>query len=148
MNVGRWKPAVEKRWLLLVSGIAWTAVGLTLCFLAYGWLAAQQDTTFLLAIAGVAIALPVYRLGFSRLARKNIKRIALLPPHCCLFAFQDARAYLVASFMSVMGVAMRSAPVPKPVLAIVYIAIGGGLFLSSLHYYARLLRAARWASNR
>jgi hypothetical protein len=40
-----------------------------------------------------------------------------------------------------LGIYLRVySPIPKPALAIFYIGIGGSLFLSSLHYYARVLR--------
>jgi hypothetical protein len=38
-----------------------------------------------------------------------------------------------------LGIFLREySPIPKPVLAILYLAIGGGLFLSSFLYYKHL----------
>ncbi len=40
------------------------------------------------------------------------------------------------------GVLLRHSAIPKPYLAILYAAIGGGLFLSSFVYYGQLQRMA------
>lgn len=139
MNLEEWKPAVEKHWLLLLSGIVWTAVGVILCLFAYGWLTSlQQVGTAPLALAGIVLGLLIYRFGFSRIAHQNIRRICLMRGKVCAFAFQDGRSYLIAGFMSGLGIAIRSSAFPKHYLAIMYLGIGGGLFLSSLHYYRRL----------
>lgn len=141
MSFERWKPAVDKRWLLLLSGIVWTGVGVVLCVLALGWLASPPGVGAApLALAGMLLALGMYRFSFSPIAFQNIRRICSMRGKVCAFAFQGGRSYLIAGFMGGLGLAMRSSPIPKPYLAVMYLAIGGGLFLSSLHYYRRLQR--------
>ena len=142
MKLQRLKPAVEKHWLLLLSGIVWTGFGVVLCLFAFSWLASvQQVGAAALALAGIVLACLIYRFGFSRIARQNIRRICLMRGKVCAFAFQGGRSYLIAGFMSGLGIAIRSSAMPKPYLAIMYLGIGGGLLLSSLHYYRRLLRS-------
>jgi len=141
VSFGSWKPAVEKRWLLLLSGIAWTGIGVLLSALAYGWLASLPGVGAApLALAGMLLALGMYRFSFSQIARQNIRRICLMRGKVCAFAFQGTRSYLIAGFMGGVGIAMRSSPIPKPYLAVMYLGIGGGLFLASLHYYRGLRR--------
>ncbi len=139
MDLRRYTPAVERHWLLLTAGVVWTVVGGMLVVFASEWLALvgwRSEAVF--GGAGVLAALAVYRFGFSRLAVKNGERIVGLVGRRCLFSFQAWRSYLVVAFMMALGIALRSSPIPKPYLAVLYLAIGGGLFFSSLHYYRRI----------
>jgi hypothetical protein len=137
----RWKPALPRIWLYLLSGLMWSAVGLMLCFLAYGWLLQVEVlNALLLAAAGVLLGTAIYRFGFLGLAIKNINRIQLLPAKACLFAFQEWKSYPLIAVMIALGITLRHSPIPKPYLAVLYIGIGLGLFLASLHYYLSLVK--------
>ena len=57
-----------------------------------------------------------------------------------MFSFQAWKSYLLVAFMIALGITLRHSALPRPILAGVYLAIGGALFLSSLRYY-RLLGA-------
>jgi hypothetical protein len=141
---GKVFPAVNKRWLYLLAGVIWTGVGLLLIHLAYGWLLpVERWCALLLALAGVLLALAVYRFLFAWFADKNIRRINnLLRDKVCIFAFQRWTSYLLVAFMVALGVSLRKySPIPKPLLAVMYIGIGGGLFLASFRYYAHILRS-------
>ena len=132
----RWKPALPRVWLYLLSGLMWSGVGLLLCFLAYRWLLqAEVLNALLLALAGVLLGTVIYHFGFLGLAIKNIHRIQLLPAKACLFAFQEWKSYPLIAVMITLGIMLRHSPIPKPYLAVLYIGIGLGLFLASLQYY-------------
>ena len=140
------KPAVGKGWLFLTAGLMWTAVGLFLNSLAYGWLKPLDWRHVLpFALAGLALALTIYAFGFSRFANKNIRRIHNIPAQrVCLFAFQQWHSYPLVAFMISLGIFLRKySPIPKPYLAILYVGIGGSLFLASFHYYRQLASATR-----
>jgi hypothetical protein len=140
----KFKPAVSKIWLLAAAGLMWSAVGIMLCRLAYQWLLSVSYLwEFIDAIAGLLLAVTLYYFGFSRIAKKNIQRLILYPDKACFFAFQAWRSYLVIVVMILLGVFLRHAPVPKYYLSILYIAIGGALLLSSIHYYVWIWRLAR-----
>lgn len=137
----RWKPAIPRAWLYLLSGLMWSAVGLMLCFLAYGWLLQVEGlNALLLAAAGVLLGTAIYRFGFLGLAIKNIHRIQLLPEKACLFAFQEWKSYPLIAVMIALGITLRHSPIPKPYLAVLYIGIGLGLFLASVQYYLFLAK--------
>ena len=139
--MSKWKPALPKPWLKLLSGLMWSGVGIMLSRLAWGWLQ-PLDTSqaAILAIAGVLLAMGIGGLGFGPLARKNLGRIARLPSRPCLFAFQAWTSYPLVMVMIGMGMVLRHSPFPKPWLAVLYLGIGGGLFLASIHYYAELVK--------
>ena len=87
----KWKPGAAKKWLYSSAGLMWSAVGVMLCYLAFGWLKPIPiDRWILLTLGGVLLAVIIYAFGFSKLADKNIQRISnLTGDKICLFAFQE-----------------------------------------------------------
>jgi hypothetical protein len=137
------RPTLPRPWLMALAGLMWTAVGLMLCRYAFGWLAHPPTWPRLgLGLVGLAGAVAVYRLGFRRLARQNIARIRQLNDRPCLFSFLAWKSYAIVAVMITGGVLLRHSAIPKSYLAILYAAIGGGLFLSSFVYYGHLYRTA------
>jgi hypothetical protein len=135
--------AVNKIWLHLLAGVMWAGVGIMLVSLAARWLGLVLPyQTVLLLLAGLGLAAAIYFFGFSKFALKNARRIEAYPKErVCLFAFQKWTSYPLVLFMISLGIYLRVySPIPKPFLAILYIGIGGGLFLSSLHYFAQVSR--------
>lgn len=142
-NLQKFKPGVHKVWLQLLAGIVWFGVGVMLISFAASWLKPVLITTMLLLIlAGVLLAAGVYYFGFSKLAKKNIVRInGYKGKRICLFAFQGWTSYPLVVFMIFLGIFLRTNPIfPKPLLAVLYLGIGGGLLSASLHYFATVNR--------
>ncbi len=143
-------PTVNKNWLHLLAGLLWTAVGVMLLSRAAGWLKPLGMAGALpYAIAGMFLALVFYFLTFSRLAGKNVKRIEQMSrKKIGIFAFQAWKSYLIIMFMIVLGITLRHyTALPKPLLAIIYIGVGGGLFLSSRRYYEHLWNGRNTANG-
>ena len=134
--VKRYVPALPKIWLLLIAGLAWSSIGLFLNLTALAWLPplSNSNTPILLGI-GLLLALAIGILGFSLFAKKNIQRIQRLPEKACVFAFQEWTSYPLVIVMITMGFFLRHSSIPKTLLAPMYIGIGGGLIIASLHYY-------------
>ncbi len=133
------KPAVPKYWLVALAGVVWSAVGVMLCRWAYQWLVGiQWQWSISMGSLGIFLAGVAYRFGLSNIAQKNIDRLCLLSDKACIFAFQAWRSYIIVIIMIFLGTTIRRSPLPKYLLAIVYLTMGGALFLSSLHYYHRL----------
>jgi uncharacterized membrane protein len=143
MTLKSLKPAVSKPWLIAIAGLMWTGVGVMLCGLAYHWFVnVNTGVAVILGALGTGMALAAYHFGFSKIARRNIKRLSQLTEKTCVFAFQTWKGYLIICFMIMLGAILRSSPIPKPYLAILYTTIGGAIFLSSLHYHSLLWRLA------
>jgi hypothetical protein len=146
-------PAVPKYWLIAMAGLMWSVVGIMLCRLAYIWLASVNWSLGLpLGLIGIISALAVYGYGFSKIALKNIHRLCLLSDKCCIFAFQAWKSYLVIIFMIMLGIALRHSPIPRHFLAVIYLTIGGALFVSSFHFYrcvwrVKILKQPCWPHN-
>lgn len=133
-------PAVGKRWLFLAAGVVWLGVGMMLIRFASSWLRVAASPLGYLA-AGISLAAGIYLLGFSKMAKKNIRRIhAIARKRICFFAFQGWRSYPLVLFMVFLGMYLRLySPIAKPLLAVLYLGIGGGLSSSSLHYFRQVL---------
>jgi hypothetical protein len=65
MTLKSLKPAVTKSWLIGLAGLMWTGAGLTLCRLAYNWLAIINiGISIISGGLGIVMALGAYYLGF------------------------------------------------------------------------------------
>lgn len=137
----RFKPAVGKGVLLLLSGVMWIAVGIMLLHYAYQWLVERGGIPALvLAVIGLVCSLAIHHFGFLKIVDKNLSRILPLKGKRCVFAFQPWKSYLIILVMVGMGIGLRHSPIPKPYLAVLYLGIGMALILSSLRYLRVFLR--------
>lgn len=149
MTLSQLKPAVPKCWLFAASGVMWSGVGLMMCLTGAGWLLQEGivwGTGF--ELLGLALAVLTVRWGFGGIARKNIRRLRRLPDRGCFFAFQAWKSYLLIMIMIALGVTLRHSPIPRNLIAVVYTAVGGALFLGSFHYYRHLVRLMQAAIRR
>ena len=132
------KPAVLKKYLLIISGLMWAIVGVMLLRFAYIWMMGlKPGLTIEVLVAGIALGLGIAKLGLSKISRRNIRRINLLPDKACLFAFQAWKSYITIALMVSMGIYLRThSIVDESHLAVIYTAMGFALLLSSTPYYA------------
>ena len=115
-------------------------VGLALCSMAVYWLFTVPGNWIIALLTGLIAGLIVYYFGFLKLVRKNRTRIREQAPgdrKVCLFAFQSWRSYIIIIIMMALGFTLRHLPISRMYLVPVYLAIGIGLFLASLHYYSK-----------
>jgi drug/metabolite transporter (DMT)-like permease len=146
----RIKPGLPKNGLLMIAGLMWTGVGIFLISLAWEWIFIPAvENRWAYWIPGIFLAVLIYSFGFSRLARKNCQRIQSLPvDRPCLFAFQEWQSYPLVLFMIALGITLRKfTPLPKPLLGILYLGIGGGLGLASFLYYQEILKRFQKQDN-
>jgi hypothetical protein len=129
----RLKPAIDKKYLLLFSGLMWMGVGIMLISFVSQWLK-NDSHLFPFLIYGFAAAMVIHHFGFLRLAKKNIKRILSLEGKPCAFSFMTWKSYLLVMFMVAFGITLRHSLIPKNYLSVLYLGIGLALFLSSIRY--------------
>lgn len=144
--ISKLKPGVAKIWLQLTAGLVWFGVGLMLMGYAHRWLEPiGVSTKYIFALSGIILAVGIYFFGFSKLARRNIRRVDdMKGKKICFFAFQSWTNYPLVVFMIALGIFLRVySPMPKWLLAIGYLGIGGGLFGASLHYFTHIARMVR-----
>ena len=133
-------PRADKKVLIFLAGLMWCMVGVMLLRYASLWLINASGTDKLIFVPlGLAAAVPIYRLGFLKLAEKNLLRLLPLESPRCLFSFMTWKSYLIVPVMITMGITLRNSPMPKTWLSIIYTGIGLGLFLSGLQYMRTLV---------
>ena len=136
-----YKPGVSRNVLLFVAGFVWVCAGSYLLFLAILWLSAAENINlFIFAGSGVGLALLIHHLGFLRIVDQNLNRIIPMQGERCLFSFMPWKSYLIIAVMIFVGFLLRHSDLPKSYLAILYIAIGLALILSSKRYMRVFLR--------
>lgn len=140
MNYSRLKPTVKRKWLIIISGLMWSAVGIFLNILAFNWLKSFEIAQlFITILMGLLAGWVIAHFGFGNIANKNIDRILAYPKEVCVFAFQEWKSYILIAFMMSMGIFLRTTGIiPKALLAPMYIGIGTALFLASFKYYRNL----------
>jgi hypothetical protein len=137
-------PAIDKRFLVALSGIMWSIVGIALCKLAFIWLSqSNANNAVWFGATGILLSLLIHHFGFLKLVDKNITRIAAKEGKVCVFAFQPWKSYLIIAIMIGMGIALRHSALPKPYLSIIYLGFGGAMMLSSLRYYRIFFKLIR-----
>lgn len=136
LKLKKFDPAIDKRFLVALSGIMWIIVGIALCRLAFIWLSqSTANNAVWFGAAGILLSLLIHHFGFLKLVDKNIARIAAKEGKVCIFGFQPWKSYLIIAIMIGMGMALRHSALPKHYLSIIYIGFGGAMILSSLRYY-------------
>ena len=139
--LNKFKPSVNKKCLILISGVMWSGVGVLLNWIASQWLSDFEQWQIIFTYSvGILMGLIIASFGFSKLAQRNSDRIMGYPEKVCVFGFQRWQMYILIVIMMSMGFFMRTTTfIPKYLLAPVYVGIGLALFISSFVYYKNLL---------
>lgn len=133
---------VSKKYLLLISGILWSGVGLFLNILAFNWfLKVDSHYSFMLPAEGLFIGLMIAVFGLNRVMQKNSSRIMSLPESSHILHFQAKKSYLLVAVMMTMGIVIRNTNLLPQIFKIPsYIAMGTGLFLTSFGYFKKFFQ--------
>lgn len=141
MDIKKFKPAVDKRILVLLAGLMWCGVGVMLVLFAITWLKIFNGSgSLIFYICGFLAAMPIHHFGFLKIVDKNLNRLLPVTEKKCVFSFMTWRSYLTVLIMVSMGIALRHSAIPKQYLSILYNGIGLALFLSGLRYMRFFLK--------
>lgn len=135
MNIEKFKPAAGKRIRVFLAGLVWICAGILLLSFSASWLEGFfADGSLKFTWAGILLALAIHHFGFLRIVDKNLGRLLPVNEPRCVFSFISWKSYITIAVMVSLGVLLRHSPIPKPLLAILYIGIGLALILSSVRY--------------
>jgi hypothetical protein len=141
MNLKRFTPRTDKRILIFLAGLMWCGVGVMLIRYAISWLSScPKKEQIIFYSVGFLGALPIHIFGFSKIADKNLKRLAPMKEKKCVFSFMTWKSYLIVLFMVSLGITLRHSSLPKRYLSLIYNGIGLALFLSGLRYFKTLFQ--------
>jgi len=128
----RWKPAARARTHLLAAALLWTVVGLGLAAAGIAWsFGSAFPWSLLLAGAGVAAGVVKGRLVILKMADRNTARIIARGDGRCLVGFLAPKTWLLVAAMMASGIILRRSGVPRPILGVLYTAVGTGLLIGS-----------------
>jgi len=130
------KPAIQKKYLILLAGIAWFDVGIMLTDKAFVWFIESDIKIFVFSLIAFGFALVFHHVGFLRIADKNLRRIAKMEGGLrCAFSFIRWQSYILILVMISFGILLRHSGLPMHYVGIVYLTIGLSLMFSSIRYF-------------
>jgi hypothetical protein len=128
----RKKPAARVRTHLLAAALLWTIVGFGLAAVGLVWcFTLRPPWSFGLAVAGLAVGTLKGFYIIRRIARGNSARLIARGDGHCLGGFLSAKTWLLVLAMMASGILLRQSPIPRPVLGVIYAAVGTGLLIGS-----------------
>ena len=140
----RWKPAALARTHLVAAAGLWTVVGLGLAAAGLAWCSGPAlPWSVVLAGAGLAAGLVKGRFVIRRMAERNAGRIIARGDGRCLGGFLSAKTWLLVAVMMVSGMVLRRSAVPRPILGVVYTAVGTALLAGSVILWRASKRPAQ-----
>jgi len=129
----KFKPAVKRKTLLLLSASLWAVIGFMLVCKGMFRLTPLPDYKLIIVISATLAATLKSRFMLDRAADKAIKRILFLKDGTCLGAVYSIKTWLLVLCMIGMGVILRSSSLPMTLLSFIYLTIGLALMASSRH---------------
>ena len=130
-NIRKLKPGVARKVHVLSAALLWTAIGGLLLYRGISYLLPSGE--FWLGGVGVAAGTIKSLLILGRSALKGLERIKKFSNNTCIGAVYSWKTWLVVLAMITMGMMMRKASLPEPLIGTVCIAIGWALVFSSRH---------------
>lgn len=128
----RWKPAAGVRTHLFSAALLWTAVGSALSVAGIAWcFGPALPWPLVLAGAGVAAGLVKGRYVLRTMAERNAARIVARGDGRCLGGFLSLKTWLLVVLMMTSGIILRRSALPRPVLGVLYSAVGTALLVGS-----------------
>jgi len=126
----RFKPSARAKTHLLAAALLWTVVGLGLTTAGLVWsFSSALPWSLLLAAAGIAAGTVKGRLVIRKMADWNTARIIARGDGRCLGGFLAPKTWLLVIVMMGSGILLRRSGVPRPILGILYTAVGTGLLI-------------------
>lgn len=133
----RFKPGASVASHLLLASALWSFIGVYLLIrggLLYG------DGPLWWPLAALILGALKARFMLVPSARKNIARILELKENSCLGAVYSLKMWGLVLLMMISGRVLREFGLPEPWVALVYLAVGLALTLSSGLFWARWRR--------
>ena len=127
-----YKPVASSRMQLLLAGAMWSCVGAGLFSVGTYWLLKNGETKgFILLIIAAALGLGKALLVLDRTTLRNITRVKARGEDRCFGGFLSPRVWILVIGMMLLGRILRTVGLPKPILGLIYGAVGIGLLFSS-----------------
>lgn len=129
--VNQYKPAASARTRVLAAALMWTIVGGALAYFGVRWvLAGSMPLTAVLLAAAVGVGALKALYALERSARRAVDRIQKRGDDRCIGGFFSPKAWLFVVAMATLGRFLRGGLLPRPVVGLLYVAVGTALLLA------------------
>ena len=127
-----YKPVASSRMQLWLAGTMWSCVGTGLFSVGTYWLLKNGEAKgFILLVIAAGLGLGKALLILDRTALRNITRVKARGEDRCFGGFLSPRVWILVIGMMLLGRILRTSGLPKPILGLIYGAVGIGLLFSS-----------------
>ena len=110
----------------------WSCVGAGLFSVGTYWLLKNGEARgFILLVIAAAVGLGKARLVLDRTTLSNIDRVKSRGEDRCFGGFLSPSVWIIVIGMMLLGRILRTIGLPKPILGLIYGAVGIGLLYSS-----------------
>lgn len=149
--------------LIVISGLIWTVVGISLLSLGIGFVMEGSGTTkpanfplmsflkqytgnfeqaaLLVTVMGLAIGYFKGRFVLGKSAKKGIERILSFSNPTHIKNIYSAKYYVLLLFMVTLGISIKYLGIPKDVRGMIDIAIGSALINGAMFYFRASFRS-------
>jgi len=127
-----YKPSASSRMQLGLAAAMWSCVGAGLFFVGTYWLLKNGEASgFIILVIAAGLGLGKALLVLDRTALRNIDRVKSRGEDRCFGGFLSPRVWMLVIGMMLLGRILRTIGLPKPILGLIYGAVGIGLSFSS-----------------
>ena len=127
-----YKPSASSRVQLWLAAAMWSCVGTGLFSAGAYWLLTQAEVKgWIIMLVAVVLGTGKSLLVLDRTADRNVDRIKLRGEGRCVGGFLSPRIWILVLGMMLLGRLLRTIGLPRPLLGLIYAAVGTGLLFSS-----------------
>ncbi|MBE9535218.1 MAG: hypothetical protein IMF03_09460, partial [Proteobacteria bacterium] len=127
-----YKPVASSRMQLWLAGVMWSCVGAGLFSVGTYWLLKNGEARgFILLVIATGLGFGKALLVLDRTTLRNIARVKSRGEDRCFGGFLSPRVWILVIGMMILGRILRIIGLPKPILGLIYGAVGIGLLFSS-----------------
>ena len=127
-----YKPSASSRVQLWLAAAMWSFVGMGLFSVGGYWLLTPAEVKgWIIMLVAVVLGTGKSSLVLDRSADGIVDRIKLRGEGRCVGGFLSPRIWILVLGMMLLGRLLRTIGLPRPLLGLIYAAVGTGLLFSS-----------------
>lgn len=133
---------IPTRYLLLVNGLLWTAIGIKITLIGVDYYGRLADIPWWYYGLSVVVFAGFWFM-FTGVVRKYSERImGMTAPRTSIFRTFSVKGYLIIAFMITLGITLKRIPqVPDSFIAWFYCGLGPGLLSAGIRFILRWWKA-------
>jgi hypothetical protein len=134
-----YKPVASSRVQLWLGAAMWSCVGAGLFAVGTYWLLKDGEVKgFILLAIAAGLGLGKALLVLDRTTASNVERVKARGEDRCFGGFLSPRVWIIVIGMMLLGRMLRTIGLSKPILGLIYGAVGIGLLYSSRLFWRAL----------